>query len=259
MLSSVAIAVDPSLIMTAAGMPPDPWQRSVLRSRPTRLLLNCSRQAGKSSVTAAMALDEALHRPPALVLLLSPSLRQSGELFRSVMNVHEKLDVGSEPDAESSLRAELPNGSRIIALPGADESTIRGFASVSLLIIDEASRVDDALYHAARPMLAVSGGRLAALSTPWGRRGWFYDSWLDGDFERVRVTAPECPRISAEFLAQERRALPDSVFRQEYMCEFMDISGAVFRGEDIEAAFDNDLQALPRPAGLDSILRGAIQ
>lgn len=257
--SNLALQVDPALILAAAGMEPDPWQARVLRSRPKNLLLNCSRQSGKSVTTAAMAIDEALHRPPALVLLLSPSLRQSQELFRTLMSLYNRLDCPGCPQEESSLRMELKNESRVIALPGGDESTIRGYANVSLLIVDEASRVDDALYHAIRPMLAVSGGRLAGLSTPWGRRGWFYKAWMDGDFERVMVAATECPRISAEFLEQERRALPASVFDQEYMCKFCDISGAVFRGEDIDAAFDNDLQVLPRPPGVDAILRGAIQ
>jgi hypothetical protein len=44
-----------------------------------------------------------------------------------------------------------------------------------MLVIDEASRVDDTLYLAVRPLLAVSGGRLVALSTPFGKRGWFHD------------------------------------------------------------------------------------
>jgi hypothetical protein len=75
---------------------------------------------------------------------------------------------------ESALRLELENHSRIISLPG-QEQTVRGYAGVSLLIVDEAARVPDDLYFAVRPMLAVSNGRLIALSTPFGKRGWFYE------------------------------------------------------------------------------------
>lgn len=239
----LALGLDPALILARAGMPPDPWQASVLRSRPRQTLLNCSRQSGKSVTTAAMALDEALHRPPALVLLLSPSLRQSGELFRVVMGLHRKIGVDIEPEAESLLRAELPNGSRIVALPGADEATIRGYSSVALLIIDEAARVADALYRAVRPMLAVSGGRLVALSTPFGKRGWFHQEWTAGDgWERVRITAAECPRISPEFLEQERRAMPAAWFRQEYFCEFSEAEGAVFAYDDVLAMLSDDVK-----------------
>jgi len=67
-------ALDPCEIMRRAGLEPDPWQRDLLRSRAPRSLLLCTRQAGKSTVTAALALHEAIYRPPALVLLLSPSL-----------------------------------------------------------------------------------------------------------------------------------------------------------------------------------------
>jgi hypothetical protein len=63
----------------------------------------------------------------------------------------------------------LANGSRIISLPG-DEETIRGYSGVRRLIVDEASRVLDPLYFAIRPMRApmraVSQGRMICLSTP---------------------------------------------------------------------------------------------
>ena len=70
----------------------------------------------------------------------------------------------------------FPNGSRIVGLPGT-EGTVRGFSAVSLLLIDEAARVEDAMYKALRPMLAVGGGDLWLMSTPWGKRGFFYEAW----------------------------------------------------------------------------------
>src|ERR1700688_2334143 len=95
------------------------------------------------------------------------------------MRFDAKLRGATEAQAESSLRIELGNGSRIIALPGL-ENTIRGFAGVKLLVIDEASRVADDLYRAVRPMLAVSNGRMICLTTPWGKRGFFHDVWTGG-------------------------------------------------------------------------------
>ena len=78
----------------------------------------------------------------------------------------------------SVLKAQMENGSRILALPGT-EKTVRGYAQASLVVIDEAARVEDELIAAVRPMLAVSegGGRLIALTTPAGKRGWFFDAW----------------------------------------------------------------------------------
>jgi hypothetical protein len=146
--------------------------------------------------------------------------------------------------AESALRMELTNGSRIVLLPGT-EGTVRGFSGVAMLIIDEAARVSDALYYAVRPMLAVSRGRLVALSTPFGKRGWFHDSWHSGEaWERVRINADQCPRITKEFLAEERRALGERWYRQEYCTSFEDVIDAVFAWEDIQAAMSQDVQPL---------------
>jgi Terminase large subunit, T4likevirus-type, N-terminal len=241
-LAELACATDPALLIQAAGMMPDPWQARVLRSKAKHQLLLCSRQAGKSTTTAALATHVARYERGSLILLLSPSLRQSQELFRAVMRFDAKLRGATEAQAESSLRIELGNGSRIIALPGL-ENTIRGFAGVKLLVIDEASRVADDLYRAVRPMLAVSNGRMICLTTPWGKRGFFHDVWTGGgeDWERTRVTAPECPRIPASFLEAERRSMPRAWFDQEYMCEFSEAEGAVFRHDDIMAAFNHDL------------------
>src|SRR5207237_3659232 len=116
---------------------------------------------------------------------------------------------------------QLANYSRIVCLPCREE-TIRGYSKVSLLIIDEAARVPDDLYRAVRPMLAVSGGRLICLSTPYGKRGFFHDCWTNGgaDWARIEVAAEQIVRIPPEFLAEERRALGESWFRQEYCCSF---------------------------------------
>jgi hypothetical protein len=236
---------DPALFMDWAGLPPDPWQKRLLRSQSPRSLLLCCRQAGKSTVTAALALRMALLVPPALVLLLSPTLRQSGELFRDkVLRLYNALGRPVPTVQESALSMGLANGSRIVSLPG-DEKNIRGYSGVSLLIVDEAARVDDALYCAVRPMLAVSKGRMVCLSTPFGKRGWFFEAWTSPDsWDRYRIVADECPRITPDFLAEERRALGPRWFAQEYLCSFEDTIDAVFANEDIMAALSEDLAPL---------------
>ncbi len=234
----------PSELMTLAGLAPDEWQRSLLASASDRMLLLCSRQAGKSTVAAALALRVALLRPYSPVLLLSPSLRQSGELFRKILDLFNRLGRPVGVIAESALRLELANGSRVLSLPG-DEGTIRGFSGVGLLIIDEAARVPDSLYYAVRPMLAVSQGRLVALSTPFGKRGWFHNEWIGtGSWERVKITAQQCPRIADDFLTEERRALGPRWFRQEYLCSFEDTIDAVFSYEDVQAALSSSITPL---------------
>jgi hypothetical protein len=242
--TDLATGLDPVLLARQAGLEPDPWQAAVLRSASPRLLLNCCRQSGKSTITALLGLWTALYQPPALILLLSPSERQSVELLKTVMRFYTALGPPVPADAESTLRLELQNGSRILALPGKD-ATIRGYAGVRLLVIDEAARVDDDLYHSVRPMLGVSGGRLVAMSTPWGRRGWWHAAWEQGaDWQRVQLVAEQCLRLSAAFLASERAAMPHWVYQQEYEGEFAEVEGAAFRYQDIEAALSAEVQPL---------------
>jgi hypothetical protein len=242
------LRADPTSVFSAAGMTADAWQRDLLRAPFRRLLMLATRQGGKSQTAAALALCAALLRPGALVLLLSPSLRQSGELFRAkFLPLYNALGRPVAATQESALQLTLANNSRVVSLPG-DEETVRCFSSVTMLIIDEAARVSDELYRSVRPMLAVSQGKLVALSTPFGQRGWFYDEWHGGGgWDRVKVTADQCPRIDAAFLEEERRALGETWYRQEYLCSFESLSGAVFPADAIDAMFDEDLEpeALP--------------
>ena len=234
----------PDRLMSISGMAPDPWQSALLRTDASRMLLLCSRQSGKSTTAAALALRVALMEPRSPILILSPTNRQSSELFRKILEGYRALGRPVPAIGETRHQLQLANGSRILSLPGT-EKTVRCYSGVALLIIDEAARVDDALYRAVRPMLAVSQGRLIALSTPFGKRGWFHDAWHSAEiWQRLRITADECPRITAAFLAEERRALGDRWYRQEYLCSFEDVIDAVFAYADIQAALRDDVQPL---------------
>jgi hypothetical protein len=214
---------------------PDAWQQQILTSPAPRMLLNCSRQSGKSSTVACLALHRALTMPGSLTLLVSPSLRQSMELFRKIVQAYTALGHLMPLEGETKLAYEFANTSRLIALHGT-EHTIRGYSGVDLLIIDEAALVSDDLYYACKPFMAVSNGTILALSTPHGTQGWWHAEWTQGqDWQRIQVRADQCSRISAAFLAQERLSLPRAVFEAEYMCTFHDAAGRVFASADINA------------------------
>jgi len=240
--ADLARALDPVLLAAQVGLVPDPWQADVLRSTASRLLLNCSRQSGKSTITSVLAVHTALYEAGSLVLLLSPSLRQSGELFKKCIATYKDLGRPVAPESETALTLTLDNGSRIVSLPGSKDGNIRGYSGVNLLVIDEAAWVAESLYMSVRPMLAVSGGRMLALSTPHGTRGWFYEAWRGVEpWERYEVPAPLCPRISEEFLAEERRNMGEWWYDQEYMCQFSEAETQAFRREDVERAFREDI------------------
>jgi hypothetical protein len=234
----MANALDPVRFARRLGLEPDPWQAEVLRSPAKRILLNASRQSGKSTCTAIIALHEAVHQAGSLVLLFSASQRQASELFRVVSRLYGAIGHEVPAEAQTLLRLELGNGSRVLSLP-ASETTVRGYAAASLAIFDEASRVQDDLFLSVLPMLATTNGRVIALSTPFGKRGWWSDCWHQGGdtWQRWEVPAPQCPRISPEFLEDQQRAMGEWWYRQEFLCEFLDSETSAFSTEDVESAF----------------------
>lgn len=255
----------------------DPWQEVLLRdflaNPKQKWLLCCSRQIGKSAVASALALMTALREPESTTLVISASQRQSAEVMRKVRILYwghrgEKLhernrrrrwepltlrkahelrdweDGEDKATRDGALTMEFGNGSRVISLPTKSATTV-GF-TVSLLILDEAARIPDETYFSLSATRATTSGAIVALSTPLGKRGWFYELWKSclnasslGKVEpwrRVHITVDACPRIDPEWLRQERQDIGERWWAQEYRCEFVDTIGAVFAGEDIEAA-----------------------
>lgn len=242
-----AHASDPAIFATdALGFILDPWQHDVLTGDWSRALLNVSRQAGKSTTAAVLGLFEALYRPNSLTIIVSPSDRQSAELFRKIVELRARLPREHVPLVDDTKRSmSVAGGGRVVSLPGS-EATVRGFSAATLIVEDEASRVPDELYSAVRPMLATTDGRLLLMSTPAGRRGHFYREWSDGGdgWKRVRVPADQITRIRAEFLEEEKGALGSWVYQQEYECTFVETEDAFFREADLTSAITSDVKPL---------------
>jgi hypothetical protein len=242
MAADLSRMLDPALWFHAAGLVPDEWQQAAIRSPSRRQLWNVHRQGGKSTCVALKALAKATTSPCALVLLISPSMRQSAELLRKVTELHAAVPGLPKPVFQSLHRFEFDPevGGRILSLPSS-ESTVRGYSRVSLAILDEASRIPDDIVAATKPMLATSGGELLAISTPNGQVGFFFEQWTRGGdiWERTKITAEQCGRIDPAFLREEREMLGDALYRQEYLCEFVANDEQIFANEIIERAFSH--------------------
>jgi hypothetical protein len=237
-----ARALDPCILARDCGIEPDAIQSKLLTTTARKTLVGCCRQWGKSTITALVALHEALYAAPAMVIVISPSQPQSTELFKKIHGFWARLSGAPAAEQESLTRMELANGSRIVSLPGS-EKTVRGYSAASLVIMDEAARVPDELLASVRPMLATTSGRFIALSTPAGRRGWFYEAWERGEgWERISVKGTDCPRIQPAFLAEELQALGPMRFAEEFECAFIDQNTSAFSTALIEQALRDDFR-----------------
>jgi len=235
--------LDPVASARKIGFEPDPWQRRVLETTKRQTIILCSRQSGKSTSSAFKAIDAAAKLPNFTCLIISPGERQSGLTLKKAKQFYRQMGepVGRTKWNEFSI--EFENGSGIFALPGS-EDTIRGFSAVNMILVDEASRVPDATIHAVSPMLAVSNGEIILMSTPFGKRGYFYEQWIasqhDPAWERIGpIVATDIPRISAEFLASEQKTLPRLWYQQEYFCQFLDGIANVFSLDEIMRAMED--------------------
>lgn len=220
----------------------DPWQAGIIGGSTKRDILNCSRQAGKSTTAAVLALHEAMYRPASMTVLISPSQRQSSELFRKVIEFRESLPWSVDLIEDNKLSMTVRNGGRVVSLPGS-ESTIRGFSGVTLLVEDEASRVEDELHYSITPMLATTAGRLILMSTPFGKRGHFWDIWSESPgWSKVRIPVTEVPRIAPEWIEDQEASMPRWWFLQEFMCEFMESTDQVFGYNHVMSALSEDFE-----------------
>jgi hypothetical protein len=223
---------------------PDAAQSALLTTPYRRVILNCTRQWGKTTVTALRVVWHALTVPGSLTVIAAPAERQSGEFVDKARSFLDRLNRRVRGDGHNRCSILLDNGSRIAGIPNR-QATTRGFSGVTFLVIDEASRAPEALYVALRPMLATTNGSLWLLSTPNGKRGFFYKVWQHGgpNWLRVSVPASECPRISAEFLEEERQSIDEQEFREEYCCEFLLGDDYLFDRDILERAVDREQHA----------------
>jgi len=250
---------------------PDKVQAGVLRWWGNELLINCTRQWGKTDSIAIKAGHRALFYSDSNILITSASKDQALELFERIKKAYGKLNHPPTLLSDSKLRIDLENGSRISS-GYSTEKGVRSKSALSLLIEDEAAITPDELYYATRPMLAISHGAKILMTTPRGKRGHFHDAWkreedhkpypskpgkfgikgnVNGMYainlsqsimergryvDRVRIPALQCPRYDRDFLLDEYVKHPKLWFLQEYMCEFIADYGQLFTSDMIDGS-----------------------
>ena len=252
MNGALAEALDPAAFARRRGFQPEDWQARLLRTVAARVVVPCGRQVGKTQTTSYKSLNVALTQPGRDVLIISPSQRQSVEMLLRIKSIYRGMRQVGKLTKDNDSEIGLPNGSRVVSLPGT-EGTVRGFANVRLLIIDEAARVGDDVFASVLPMVG-SDGQIMALSTPWGQRGWFYalcDEAPGNGWEKHHVSVHESGQWSAERIAEVRASVGSFVFASDYEAQFTDTTDQLFRTEDVKRAFTDDVQPL-FPQGVQS-------
>ncbi len=232
--------LDPVSLARAIGLDPlYDFQRRFLESTSPRRILLGGRQVGKSTICSIAAVSTLL-QPLSTILLLAPNLRTAQELHSKALTLYRALGRPVVANAESSLTLALSNGSRLLCIPGSNADGIRGFSATEIFV-DEAARVSDEAFAAARAMVSVTKGKITLLSSAAARSGFFWQQWSSSaPWERYEIRSDECPNISAEWLAEERRSLPAVIYEAEHECKFWP--------QDAQSLFsDRDLSNIKDP------------
>ena len=219
-LREAAHRIDPALwVREVLGVEPAAWQEEFLRApQGASILALTARQVGKTTAAAWAIAHFMIFTPSGLCVFACPAQRQSAEAVRRVREC--LIKVGAELVSDNVYGLELKNGSRVLALPGSDDS-IRGLTVDGWIVADEAARLPNDLIAALRPMRARRPqARFAMLSTAWSRSDPFWTAWVGDDptWIRLKATANSDTTLFAPgFLEQERRALGEFVFNREYL------------------------------------------
>lgn len=272
-LKEIACALSPAAWLRSLGFRPYEWQEDALSVRRGNLVINGARQAGKSTIISGLPAWTAKYRAGSLSIVMAPTLAQAEEDFAKMMNFI-KADANYVPiKRANSSELRLQNGSRVLILPATDSA--RGYSGPDLVILDEASRIDQEIYTSVvLPYFIASKNPLfVRISTPNGRVGTFYDDWCDTGNYRIKVTAPfqvnpynPTQLLDAELKQEEGihcyvspqhldrafqelnlRKLGKLQYQQEMLGEFVEPEDSVFSYDDIQAMFRNEA------APLDSI------
>ncbi len=148
--------------------------------------------------------------------------------------------AGAKLTADNAFSLALDNGSRILAMPGADDAGLRGLSVDGILIVDEAARVQDIIVDAARPMLLrhKKTARFFMLSTAWAKSGVFWRTWDAGvGWTKIEAKIDECTHLTSEDIESERRDMSTAVFNREYLNVFDSLESRFFDQGSIASAF----------------------
>lgn len=211
----------------------DPWQKEVLECKKDMCIIS-GRQCGKSTIVSILAAETAIKNPNQYILIGAYVIDQTELLFwkiKDYMHVKHEKQIKGRPTLHFM---ELKNGSKIICKAIGDTGAGMRGPTATMIIIDEAAFVPDRAWIAIEPIISVSKGRTVLLSTPQGKKGFFYEASINPDYFVKIVSARNCPRHTKEFLDKKEAELSPVAFATEYLGEFIDDYNRKFTEDWIE-------------------------
>lgn len=195
-------------------------------------IVTSGRRFGKTLACVNEIIKYAWENPATLSWWVSPSYKQSRIAFRMATT---KMPGVILKATQNPMEIVLLNAS-IIQFNSTDQhENLRG-EGVNFLVVDEAANVDDNVWNdVLRPTLSDTLGKAIIISTPKGIGNWFYRLWAMGqdddhsDYSSFCFPTSANPYISDAELEEVKKTLPQDVFRQEYLAEFIEDGGSVFR------------------------------
>jgi hypothetical protein len=221
---------------------PDPKQCEILQAAARlRKILNWGRQSGKSTLCAALILHWAVTHPGKTIMILGGVESHIVELLERIDHFLGELGWPVRGVRGKSLSRRLPNRTRILG--ATTKKNTRG-PTASMVVMDEASFIQDVVWDSVMPTLATTNGPLLVAGTPNGTSGGFYDVWNstngDGTWLRSSYPATENPRIAESFLDEMRRMKGETFVRQEFLCEFVANGRNLLPRNVVQGVFDLD-------------------
>ena len=222
--------------ITVQGFTPTKKQKEIIDaclSKNIKYIVGCfGRQAGKSFTAMNLLLKWALEDNNSVSMWVSPVYSQAKKVFTELTNTIAGTALTKSVN-KSELTITFINGSVIYFRSGEREDTLRGY-TLNYLVVDEAAYIKDEVWNTVlRPTVLVNGKKVLFISTPKGRN-WFYNLAMRGmsdeypTYKTFYATSFDTPFITAEELEEAKMSLPETIYKQEILAEFIDDGGEVF-------------------------------
>jgi len=235
------------------GLRLDKWQEEILDCE-KNVLLCTGRQVGKTTIFAIKAAKHMIAHPKTRIIVVSLTEDQAQLIIIMMLNYLEQnykswLKVPKKAKSQTITKNKilLNNGSQVLSRPvGNTGDAVRGFTG-DILIIDEASRMPESVFVAAKPTLLTTGGKIWMCSTPFGKQGYFWESFQN-KYDRWEVFHISSEEVihnrpisetwteknreeGIRMLDEEKRDMGLLQYSQEYLGLFM---------EDLRRFFDDE-------------------